>query len=382
MGDGPMTVEMQRLSHHIGEIYDAALDPGLWPGVLRGTCDLVGASGAMLGSMDLMTPSWNAKVAVGYEQDYIDSLETKYVHLHPLVHEVMRLPVGQPVSGIGRMSPEAWGETVFYQEWCRPQGLVDAIALTVEKSATGLVHLGLGRHESVGYADEASLRTVKLLYPHYRRAVAIGRIVDLARVESTEMVDTLNGLAAGVFLVDADMRLVHANTSGSEMLQNEAAMRQVDDMLASADPAASKALRDICQMVGDGGELVLHGVAVAIRGRDGEPYVAHVLPLTSGARHWRGRLYKATAAIFVRCATVERPSALSAMAQLYGLTAAETKVLVGIVEIGGVPAVAKAHGVSRETVRTHLKRVFEKTGTTRQADLVKFLAGIVSPLTR
>ncbi len=51
-----------------------------------------------------------------------------------------------------------------------------------------------------------------------------------------------------------------------------------------------------------------------------------------------------------------------------------------IVEVGGVPEVAPIFGVSEPTVKTHLRHVFNKTGTKRQADLVKLIAGYASPL--
>ena len=43
-------------------------------------------------------------------------------------------------------------------------------------------------------------------------------------------------------------------------------------------------------------------------------------------------------------------------------------------------AVATAFGVADTTVRTHVNRLFEKTGATRQADLVKLVAGYTTPL--
>jgi DNA-binding CsgD family transcriptional regulator len=49
--------------------------------------------------------------------------------------------------------------------------------------------------------------------------------------------------------------------------------------------------------------------------------------------------------------------------------------LLAIVEVGGIPEVATAFGVADTTVRTHVNRLFEKTGVTRQADLVKLVAG-------
>ena len=54
-------------------------------------------------------------------------------------------------------------------------------------------------------------------------------------------------------------------------------------------------------------------------------------------------------------------------------------VLLGIVEVGGVPEVAEALGVSAETVKTNLSHLYEKTGVNRQADLVKLVAGFSNP---
>jgi len=45
-----------------------------------------------------------------------------------------------------------------------------------------------------------------------------------------------------------------------------------------------------------------------------------------------------------------------------------------------VPEVAPALGISETTVKTHLQRIFDKTGSSRQADLIKLVAGYMSPL--
>ena len=54
--------------------------------------------------------------------------------------------------------------------------------------------------------------------------------------------------------------------------------------------------------------------------------------------------------------------------------------MLAITEVGGIPEVATAFGVADTTVRTHVNRLFEKTGATRQADLVKLVAGYATPL--
>ena len=63
-------------------------------------------------------------------------------------------------------------------------------------------------------------------------------------------------------------------------------------------------------------------------------------------------------------------------------TRSEWACLCLAVADGKSPAeAADAPGRSIETVRTHLKRVFEKTSTTRQADLVRLVLAELPPAT-
>ena len=103
------------------------------------------------------------------------------------------------------------------------------------------------------------------------------------------------------------------------------------------------------------------------------------MPLTSGARLAAVANYSAVAPLFVREASVDVPAAINAASQLYGLTPTEEKVLRGVIEVGGVTEVASMLGAAKSTVKTHLEHVFRKTGTSRQAELVKLIAGFDSP---
>ncbi len=108
--------------------------------------------------------------------------------------------------------------------------------------------------------------------------------------------------------------------------------------------------------------------------------MAHVLPLTSGARRKAGIAYSAVAAVFVRKAALELPHPLEAIATAFKLTAAEMRVLMMMVQVGGVSEVAALVCVSEPTVKTHLQHIFQKTDTSRQAELVKLVAGYMSPV--
>lgn len=69
------------------------------------------------------------------------------------------------------------------------------------------------------------------------------------------------------------------------------------------------------------------------------------------------------------------PSHLHSMQETFGLTPAESRLL-GILYAGSsVPQAARLLGVARTTARTHLQRVFDKTGVRRQQDLMRVVAG-------
>ena len=110
--------------------------------------------------------------------------------------------------------------------------------------------------------------------------------------------------------------------------------------------------------------------------------MANVLPLTSGARRRAGVSYAAAAALFVYKVELAPPSPPEVIAKAYKLTPMELRVLLAIVEVGGVPEVADALGIAETTVKTHLGAVYKKTSRSRQADLVKLVAEFSNPLVR
>ena len=156
-------------------------------------------------------------------------------------------------------------------------------------------------------------------------------MIDLKTAEAATFADALDGLCARLFLVDATGRIVHANASGHAMLRECSVLRAISGKLVACEANAAKALEEIFAAARDGDAAVgTKGIAVPLSARDGEHYVAHILPLTSGARRRAGRSYAAVAALFVHKAGLEAPSPPEAIAKLYKLTPSELRVLLAI----------------------------------------------------
>jgi DNA-binding CsgD family transcriptional regulator/PAS domain-containing protein len=372
----------EELSSLIGDVYDAAIDPSQWQAVLAKTRDFVGGASAALFSKDATRKSLNVFYEDGaldphYRQLYFE----KYVKLDPFTTGHVFAEIEQPISTVDLLPYEEFQETRFCKEWARPQGLVDFVCAALDKSATSTAMFGVFRHERHGLVDDETRRRMRLIVPHIRRAVLISRTIDLKSAEAATFADTLDGLAAGMFLVNEAGQIVHANTSGYAMLHESSVLRAAGGRLVAIQASAATALNEIFPIARRGDTAVgTKGIAVPLRARDGGQYVAHVLPLTSGARRRAATSYAAVAALFVHKAEMEAPSLPEAIAKVYSLTPSELRVLLAIVQVGGVPETAGALGVAEATVKTHLHRLFGKTGASRQADLVKLVAGFASPL--
>jgi DNA-binding CsgD family transcriptional regulator/PAS domain-containing protein len=373
--------DTEQVASLIGNIYDAALDPSRWTAVLRQARDVVGGSAAVVFSKDARTKRLQIYHHCGgmdphYRQLYFDH----YERLDPTTGVQVMSRIGEPIGTVDIMAIEDFQKTRFYQEWRRPQGVVDFVAAALDKTATCAVLFGVFRQHQHGFVDDDTRRRMRQIVPHIRRAILIGKVIEHKTAEAATFADALDGLSAGMFVVDAEGRIVHSNASGQALLDDGAALDGAHGRIRPTDAAAARALKDLVAASGDDAAIAIKGIAVPLKGRDGQRYAAHVLPLTAGARRLGYASYEAVAAVFVRKAEIEAPFAPDIIAKHYQLTPTELRVLLAIVDIGGVRETSEALGIGEATVKTHLHRVFGKTGASRQADLVKLVASFSSPL--
>jgi DNA-binding CsgD family transcriptional regulator len=372
----------EQLSRLIGDIYDATLDPALWSKVLGECAQFVGGTSATLYAKDAARKNGLVYYDDGgidpyYKQSYFET----YVKLDPANTGHYFADIEQPVSMVDLIPYDEFIETRFYREWVRPQGIADFLSAVLDKSSTTAAMFGVFRNERQGLVDDEMRRRMRLIVPHVRRAVLIGRALDIKGTEAATFSDVLDSIKAGMLLVDAGGRIVHANTPGHVMLDRADIVRAEAGRLSTRDPEADRTLREaICGAAEGDSAVGIKGIAVPLSARSGDRYIAHVLPLTSGARRRASASYVAVAALLVHKAMLDVPSPPEVIAKTYKLTPSELRVLLAVVQVGGVSETAEALGIGEATVKTHLNRIFSKTSCRRQADLVRLVSAFSNPL--
>jgi DNA-binding CsgD family transcriptional regulator len=376
--------EVELFSELVSDIYDVALDTSLWKEVIGKTGRFVGGSSAVIVADDGTFDSDNAYYDSIPDSCFGELYFQKYVKLCPATIGYFPGDVGQPMATADLMPYQEFFQTRFYREWAKPQGIIDFVMVALDKSVSNPAFFGVFRHERDGVIDAEAVRRMRLVIPHIRRALLVSRLVELKEAEAATSADTLDGISAGICLVDEDGFIVHANMACHAIFDDGNVLSAIGGRVVARDSKSDKILRDLFSSAAGHGDdgMGFQRISLPLKAHDGTNYVAHVLPLTSGARRRAGAVYSATTALFVRKAELETPAPAEVIAQTFNLTRTELRVLLAIVEVGGVPEVAAVLGVAETTIKTHLARLFQKTGAGRQAELVRIVAGFSTPLAR
>jgi DNA-binding CsgD family transcriptional regulator len=370
--------DRERLSALIGDIYNAALDPGQRTDGLEKIASFIGGHPGESLSEHPLHNFENLQCYMWSEPDSLQVHPDSYSALDSGSQSSM---TEHATSATDPMPCKELRQGRLYREWVQSNGWVEVASVVIEKSPIGSTYLGVARHEASALVDDELRRRLALILPHVRRAYLIGKTTHLARAETACFRDILDVFSPGVILIGAGGIIVHTNAAGNAVLAAADFLRAVGGRLVAADVQLNEILRDVVIASDVGGSPIgVKGFALPLTAQNGERYVAHMMPLTSDRRRGVGHAFNAVAALFVRKVALEAFSSTEIIGRIYKLTPTELRVLHAIVDIGGVPEVAAALGVAVTTIKTHLSRLFEKTGVGRQADLVKLVAGFSMPL--
>jgi DNA-binding CsgD family transcriptional regulator len=203
--------------------------------------------------------------------------------------------------------------------------------------------------------------------------MAISGLLELRTVRERAFEAVLEGVRGAVLLIDARGAVTYANHDGRAVLEE-------------ATPLCTSPNGQLQALSGDSVEDVASWIDAAgdatsrpLRGRNGAEHVVHVLPLDRGGRRGLAAAGEAVAAVFIQPARIASQSGLELLVRRHQLTPAELRVLLAMSETDGIGAVAEALGIQVTTCKTHLQRLYAKTGLNSQAALVRLVASVSSP---
>jgi len=253
----------------------------------------------------------------------------------------------------------------YYQEFLRPNGFFWHANVRLDGTPDEEVALSFKRGLKSGpYAREDAL-VLNAELPRLRGAVRIARSV--LDAEGAGVARLLQRRGAPVFELDAFSRVTRTHVFDEDAASP---VRVVRGRLVARDRLAQPALDGaIARAVAPSGSAAV----VPLPDAEGDRRFLQVVPVGGRARD----VFRATAAVAVLIDRKPRQQAIfdhDAICDGFMLTDREADVAL-LLGSGLSPAdIAKHLHIQVDTARDHLKSIFEKTDTNRQAELVALLA--------
>ncbi len=371
-------IQARKLSELLDEVYDCVANPPHWNMVLRKVCDELDLISGVLGCYVRSEGTPLLRIQHGVSPAFFDRMPEYGAEMGSFwggFERIHSFPIGElTLHSVVQPDYDPAGNR-FAREWCEPQGICDFAAMTLANDSDTLSSLVFGSSRLLERDGQSELELLRLLSPHIRRALGISRLLDLKSIELRNLTSALEALPNGLVLLDTAAKVVFANAAADAMVRGNDSLRVSDGRLTLTDPAASGALASVLADLANGSVLSERGSGIPLRGANGTSRMLHVLPLNHGSmRHALDA--RAVAAIFVVSELTQASLPQDALRLLYDLTPAEVRVCELLVD-GFTPAeIAGRIGVAPSTAKSHLLRIFEKTGTGRQAELVRLVTSL------
>jgi DNA-binding CsgD family transcriptional regulator/PAS domain-containing protein len=358
----------------VDRLYDAVADLDKWPVFLESAASLFGARGAQVGHFDLVNSRLSFSIVHGY--DWSAAHMQRY---ESLMSEDPRLPYFnanpfKPVHCRMSLTDEQLHASRVYKEVLSVGGVEYSLGVNLVEDNRSLTYFLVLRDRTQPPFGDEDCDLMGELIPHLNRALKLQRDLGLIEFGRSAAFDTLDSMALGIVIIDADARVKFCNEAAREITDANDGLRIVGQRLvvdgAEEDGVRARAQRLIRSALS--GTPQPGDTFQVKRPSGGEAYSVLVSTLWGNQLRFGWSVLNEPLAI-VYARDPERPeeTRAEALQRLYGLTPSQARLAEFLATGSALADAAARMNITLASAREYLKLIFQKTGTTRQAQLVR-----------
>jgi DNA-binding CsgD family transcriptional regulator len=379
----------------IRRLYDAATDAEKWPAFLQELARAFEAGGANIVRVHPRDHVLTFSVLYGYDDvvlrlygdggaDFGTAFARYQRHFgelmptDPRVRFLEQYP-NRPLSCRLAISDAELHGSKSYQELLKHADVEYSLVVSLPEEDGSLIMFGVFRGKAGTFFTEQEVETFGELIPHVKQAVAMSE--RLARIDFANRValEALDSVSMGILIVDESARVIHANATAMRIIDMADGVSLQNGAVTLTSKEANAGLRRAiwgAVAKARSGRISQGEAMAAGRRSGGQPFPTMVGALWGNyLRYGLGRLDRPLAVVFITIPEEPQEAPAELLRRLFGLTLAEARLCERLVLGRTVEQAAGELDIATNTARVHLKRAFDKTGVSRQAELVaKILA--------
>jgi DNA-binding CsgD family transcriptional regulator len=353
----------ERLLGVVDQIYQAALDPALWPDAIQSVADRLHTRRAALLYRDAVGDGGLGSTRL--ETGATDAYFRDYKTINP-IQARMEMIGRRPGAATDRhyVDKSELLASDFHDRFMRPLGMHTFLFMPLERPRTTL---NVIRDASEGEFEAEELAIGLTLMRPLSNAFEMG--MRLGGRTELDLADFVWSLVGAVFVVGRGGRLAYANKSGEDMLAAADGLAVRGPWLKAETSAAhAELMRLIGHATAPDAAQRFGGVAALPRPSGRRALAARVTPGRGPGR--LGFASGPLAFVSVTDPEADTPGEAEQLRRVFGLTPAEARVAAEYVAGYDPQAIAERLGLSLNTVRVQIVRIRAKTETSRQGEFI------------
>lgn len=360
----------------IQRIYAAAYDPHQWVDVMARLSEAMGGLRACLTRIDMATGEGVEAITYRSDPVWIDAYAEHFWQANIFntsgpESQTADWAWSKPViTDEDCVSRDDYRASEYFNDFLRPQDIDRAAFISLGMAGSVESAINVGRRQ--GETFEASdLEFAARMQPHMVRAYEIGRRLAAPLRMARTLGEALQYSPHALFLVAADGTLNFANLAGERLLARDRGLTVINRRLTPSHSDSARRFEKLIANAATRGPARTGGSTSIPRPDSHFPLAVRISPLPLDD----GTIFRGSTPALV-CATDLESEIVAPNAELidlFGLTAAEVRLATAVFEGLTLPEAAERFAISINTVRFQLARIFDKTGVSRQAELVKLM---------
>ena len=365
----------------VREIHSAGLSAAEWPGVLEHLRLLLDARIVTLGDHEFAT-GFDSALLASPDDGAFGREMSAFSARNPWFLSSDEYVPGRVMTGDELISQSDLRRTDFYRGFLQPRGLLHRLCGVVVRRGSGAHLLSAYRAEdqcAFGAREKAELEILLdhitlSLQSHWRWQEA----EDLARALLAQSDHDSNPM----ILVTADAEPIYRNPAAEQLLDLGVGLRFDGTRLVASSRADQRLLRETIARVAQSGpgHAAASPSVVTLACTPPAPPVVVVVRTAGQVFLRKAGVRRGLAMVMIRGGHALHDPVSCMFARQYELTSAQAKVSALVLAGQPLSRVAQSLNVSENTVRSHLKQIFQKTRTHGQMELVHLHARVCPTL--
>jgi DNA-binding CsgD family transcriptional regulator/PAS domain-containing protein len=263
---------------------------------------------------------------------------------------------------------ELWqADHVFYREFLLPRGIREAALLPIAEPGGMRAWLTFARPEGAFSASECE--AIRSLTPHFSAALEIFATLKSAQLERDIYKEAVESAAIGTILLDEQGHALRVDAIAARILERNPAIAITRGRLSTKNRSVDTALQEAIATATTSTTGQLFSRALRLEDDGQLSLLVRSIAPGSMPAHEKG----ATAVVYLTDSKYASTTTVQRLIDLFKLSATEAALALQLARGRTLAEAAVALNLSEQTARTYSKQIFSKTGTHRQAELVRLI---------